>query len=89
MKDDVDTGEDLAETIGVANIADDELGVGGKIVGGAGGMHLGGEVVEDANVVPGGEEAIGEMRADEAGTTGDKDLFAHKAAAVSSRSGST
>ena len=38
-------------------------------------VHLLGQVVEDAHAVTRGEQAVGEMRADEARTSGDQDVL--------------
>jgi hypothetical protein len=40
-------------------------------------VHLGEQVVECAHAVAALEEGVGEVRADEAGATGDQDVFAH------------
>ena len=57
----------------VADIGDDQLGRGGPVAGPAV-VHGRGERVQAADVVPGGERRVGDVRADEAGRAGDQDV---------------
>ena len=56
----------------VANVADDQLGIGRQVLRHAV-MNLRVERVEDPHLVAGGEQAVDQMGADEAGTAGDED----------------
>ena len=70
----------LAERVMVADIRDDELDRGVEIVRALPAfVHLRVEVVQRAHLVALGEEPVGEMRADEAGSSGDEDAHSSNA----------
>ena len=72
MHERIDVGEAAVDDGAVANVADDELGIGRQVLRHAV-VNLRVERVEDPHLVPGGEQAVDEMGADEAGTAGDED----------------
>ena len=75
MEDDIHAAEDLANAVGITDVADDKLDLGGKIGRRTVGVDLRGEVIEDADLVASREEAIGEVGADETCSAGDEDLL--------------
>jgi hypothetical protein len=73
VDDRVGTVERAADRVPVANVADVELDVRSEVVGAlAVDMHLAVEVVQGADVVPVGEQSVGEVRADEPRPSGDQ-----------------
>ena len=80
MHDRVDAFDGAAECVGVADVADDELDLGGEVFGPlAAAVYLRREVVERAHAVPVREQLVGEVRADEAGPARDEDRLGHDA----------
>jgi hypothetical protein len=74
----VDAGQRAADRLGVADVADEQLGVLGEVVGAlTGGVHLRVQDVEHPDAVPALEQLGGQVGADEAGATGDQDGAGH------------
>ncbi len=76
MADGVDALQRAPHRVGVADVADQQLGVALE-VGGAGliGVDLAVQSVEHTDGGPGLQELAGEMGADEPGTAGDEDML--------------
>ena len=71
------SGEGALDEHGVADVAFDELDVSeepGDVAAFDGGVVVVVEVIEDGDFVPVAEERLDEMRADEAGATGDEKM---------------
>ena len=76
MHDRVDAVERAANRIGVAHVADDELDVGGEILGPRHvAVHLRDQRVERAHAIAAREQRVGEMRADEARAARDENVL--------------
>jgi hypothetical protein len=78
VKDRVDAVERAAEDFGVAYVADDELDLVVQVLGPLRvAVYLLHEAVEGAYRVAGGEELVGQVRADEPGAAGDEHALGH------------
>ena len=78
MHDRIDAVEGTPHRLVVADVSDLQLDLRVQIAGPlAPGVHLGLEAVERTHLVPLGEEAIGEVGADEPGSTRDENTHAH------------
>lgn len=72
VEDDFDAVERGGDGVGVAQVADDELGVGRQVVRPPVRVGLLVERVEDPDAVAAGQQRVDEVRADEAGAPGDE-----------------
>ena len=83
VKDNVDVSEYFADAIRVTDVADDQLDLGREIAGRPVIVHLRRQVVEDAHVVPRGEQTVRKVRSNKAGAAGDEHTLASRAGVIS------
>jgi hypothetical protein len=77
VEDHVDTGESCFEPARIANVTADQFHIAREVLGRSRWMDLRRKIIENPNAMTCFEEAVGEMRTDEACSSGDEDVLAH------------